>query len=72
MGSQLKVSFDRLDNRKIKPATPGLQGKWFIHYTIADRKGGLTQLITIWDDNCCSKKVHIFQQSSSPADLYNC
>ena len=35
MGPQLvKVSSDRLVELPIKPATPGLQGKWFIHYTI--------------------------------------
>ena len=33
MGPQLKVSFDRLVKLGIKPATPCLQGKWFIHYT---------------------------------------
>ena len=33
MLSQLKVLFNRLVKLVIKPATPGLQGKWFIHYT---------------------------------------
>ena len=32
---RLKVSSDRLVKPAIKPATPGLQGKWFIHYTTA-------------------------------------
>ena len=30
---RIKVSSDRLVKLEIKPATPGLQGKWFIHYT---------------------------------------
>ena len=36
MGPQLKVSSDRLViETGIEPATLGLQGKWFIHYTTA-------------------------------------
>ena len=35
MGPWLKVSFDRLEKPGIEPATPGLQGKWLIHYTTA-------------------------------------
>ena len=34
-GSQLKVSSDRPEKPGIEPATPGLQGKWLIHYTTA-------------------------------------
>ena len=34
-GQQLKVSSDRLVKPGIEPATPGLQGKRFIHYTTA-------------------------------------
>ena len=34
-GPRLKVSSDRLVEPGIKPATPGLQGKWLIHYTTA-------------------------------------
>ena len=34
-GPQLKVSSDRLLKPGIEPATPGLQGKQFIHYTTA-------------------------------------
>ena len=34
-GPRLKVSSDRLVKPGIEPATPGLQGKRFIHYTIA-------------------------------------
>ena len=34
-GPQLKVSSDRLVKPGIEPVTPGLQGKWFIHYTTA-------------------------------------
>ena len=33
MGSQLKVLSDRLVKPEIEPATPGLQGKGFIHFT---------------------------------------
>ena len=32
-GPQLKFSSDRLVKPGIEPASPGLQGKWFIHYT---------------------------------------
>ena len=34
-GPRLKVSFNRLVEPGIDPATPGLQGKRFIHYTTA-------------------------------------
>ena len=34
-GPRLKVSFNRLVKPKIEPATPGLKGKRFIHYTTA-------------------------------------
>ena len=34
-GPRLKVSSDRLVKPGIESATPGLQGKWFIHYTTA-------------------------------------
>ena len=34
-GPRLKVSSDRLVKPGIEPATPGLQGKLFIHYTTA-------------------------------------
>ena len=34
-GLRLKVSYDRLVKPGMEPATPGLQGKRFIHYTTA-------------------------------------
>ena len=34
-GPRLKVSSDRLEKPGIEPATPGLQGKWLIHYSTA-------------------------------------
>ena len=34
-GPLLNVSSDRLVKPGIKPVTPGLQGKWLIHYTTA-------------------------------------
>ena len=34
-GPRLKVTSDRLKKPEIEPATPGLQGKWSIHYTTA-------------------------------------
>ena len=34
-GPLLKVSSDRQVKLEIEPATPGLQGKWLIHYTTA-------------------------------------
>ena len=33
IGPGLQVSSDRLVKPGIEPVTPGLQGKWFIHYT---------------------------------------
>ena len=33
MGAQFNVSSDRLVEPGMEPVTPGLQGKWFIHYT---------------------------------------
>ena len=38
MGRGLEVSSHRLVKLGIEPVTPGLQGKWFIHYTMAARK----------------------------------
>ena len=35
MGPRFKVSSDKLVKPGIEPATPGLQGKRFIHYTTA-------------------------------------
>ena len=35
MGPRFKVSSDRLVKPGLEPATPGLQGKRFIHYTTA-------------------------------------
>ena len=37
-GPWLKVSSDRLVKPWIEPATPCLQGQWFIHYTPAATK----------------------------------
>ena len=34
-GPLLNVSSDRLVKPGIEPATPGLEGKWLIHYTTA-------------------------------------
>ena len=34
MGPQLKVSSDRMVKPGIEPVIPGLQGEWFIHYSI--------------------------------------
>ena len=50
MGPWLKVSSDRLVKPGIKPATPGLQGKRFIHYTTAaPAEAGLGLLhVTVW------------------------
>ena len=39
-GPRLKVPSDRLVKPGIEPATPGLQGKWFNHYTTAAPWGG--------------------------------
>ena len=33
MGPQLKVLSNRLENQGMEPTAPGLEGKWFIHYT---------------------------------------
>ena len=40
-GPRLKVLSDRLVKLRIEPATPGLQGKLFIHYTTADPGSGV-------------------------------
>ena len=50
MGPRLKVSSDRLVKPGIEPATPGLQGKRFIHYTTAPpAESGLGLLhVTVW------------------------
>ena len=34
-GPLLNISSDRLVQPGIEPATPGLQGKWSVHYTTA-------------------------------------
>ena len=41
MGLRLKFSSDRLVKPGIEPATPGLQGKQFIHYTTAAPMDGV-------------------------------
>ena len=47
-GPRLKVSSDRLVKPGIEPATPGLQGKLFIHYTTAAPILGYRNLLK-WD-----------------------
>ena len=53
MGPWLKVSSNRLVKPGIEPVTPGLQGKWFIHYTtVAPAR------LSVWPDlgpNCLQK-----------------
>ena len=44
-GPRLKVFSDRLVKPGIEPATPGLQGKWFVHYTTAAPYTGFTVYI---------------------------
>ena len=44
---RLKVSSDRLVKPGIEPATPGLQGKWFIHYTTGAPIIGLSKRFKI-------------------------
>ena len=46
-GPQLKVSSDRLVKPGIEPATPGLQGKQFIHYTTAASISWISEWIMI-------------------------
>ena len=46
-GPQLKVSSYRLVEPGIEPATPGLQGKWLIHYTTAAPTSGNRYTISI-------------------------
>ena len=50
---RLKVSSDRLVKPGIEPATPGLQGKWFIHLTTAAPTFGLVGLEEMY--SCFSK-----------------
>ena len=47
MGPQLRVSSDRLVKPGIEPATPGLQGKQFIHYTTAASISSISEWIMI-------------------------
>ena len=47
-GPRLKVSSDRLMKPVIEPATPGLQGKRFIHNTTAAPSGWIKTSIHIW------------------------
>ena len=42
-GPRLKISSDRLVKPGIEPATPGLQGKRFIHYTMEASTGSCSQ-----------------------------
>ena len=43
-GPWLKVSSDRQVEPGIKPATPGLQGKWLTHYTTPAPNGGIADM----------------------------
>ena len=45
MVPRLEVSSDRLVKPEIEPATPGLQGKRFIHYTTAAPESNLSLLV---------------------------
>ena len=49
-GPRLKVAYDRLVKPKIEPATLGLQGKQFIHYTTAAQKTGLSHPVKYFTD----------------------
>ena len=40
-GPQLNVASNKLVKPEIEPATPGLQGEMFIHYTTAAPQGGV-------------------------------
>ena len=61
-GPLLNVSSDRLVKPWIEPATPGLQGKWLIHYTTAapiyldqtDRIGSVGSGSTLIESNTIS------------------
>ena len=50
-GPRLKVSSDRLVKPKIEPATPGLQGKGFIHYTTAATLNSSSEVKNIYSMN---------------------
>ena len=52
MWPRLKVSSDRLMKPGIEPATPGLQGKGFIQYTMA---APLIWMQTDWNFNSISE-----------------
>ena len=51
MGPHLKVWSDRLEKLGTDPATPGLQGEQFIHYTIAAPHNLFSCLQTVCSDN---------------------
>ena len=48
-GPPLKVSSDRLVKPGMEPATPSLQGKWFIHYNTAasDLRGNIYFILNV-------------------------
>ena len=46
-GPWFKVSSDRLVKRGIEPATPGLQGKPFIHYKTAAPRVGVNAMFLV-------------------------
>ena len=52
-GPWLKVSSDRLVKPGIEPATPGLQGKQFIHYTTAVPKRKIVIIFLPSNLNIC-------------------
>ena len=57
MGPRFKVSSDRLVKPGIEPATPDLQGKRFIHYTIAAAHATKWLFIYRRDFSTCSMVV---------------
>ena len=57
MGPRFKVSYDRLVKPGIEPATPDLQGKRFIHYTIAAAHATKWLFIYRRDFSTCSMVV---------------
>ena len=62
MGSQLKVSSDRLVKPGIKPATPGLKGKRFIHYTTS-APSTLVNLTSNFFVLCTNVKDNVYNYS---------
>ena len=73
MGPQLKVSSERLANSGIEPATPGLQGKWHIHYTTAAPKKTKDVVLKLANESkLCHKSLFPSLYRKTVVQCFNC